>query len=149
MTKEEILSAIEATIKPNNQKGITAESLANILTEIVNASGGSGGSGGGGISGYYFDLTVDDSGVSTPAAMAHNAEVYAQVYDRISQPNVPFISLYDEQSFGSLIPSMLAVDEGFIVAQFIYADGYDPETFNLQGMPITFAIAADGSVIAS
>ena len=39
MTKNEIIEAINATIAPNNQKGITAESLANILIEMVNASG--------------------------------------------------------------------------------------------------------------
>lgn len=144
MTKEEILSAIEATIKPNNQKGITAESLANILTEIVNASGGSGGSGG--ISGYYFDLAADDSGVSTPDAMAHNAEVYAQVYDRISQPNVPFISLYDETLFGSFLPMVIGVEGDSIIAQAAYITGFDPATFNLYGMSITMAIAQDGSV---
>lgn len=42
MTKNEIIEAINATIAPNNQKGITAESLANILIEMVNASGEGG-----------------------------------------------------------------------------------------------------------
>lgn len=42
MTKKEIIEAINATIVPNNVKGITAESLANILIEMVNAEGGSG-----------------------------------------------------------------------------------------------------------
>lgn len=42
MTKKEIIEAINATIIPNNVKGITAESLANILIEMVNAEGGSG-----------------------------------------------------------------------------------------------------------
>lgn len=46
MTKAEIIEAINATIAPNNVKGITAESLANILTEMVNAEG-EGGSGDG------------------------------------------------------------------------------------------------------
>lgn len=48
MTKQELLDAINSTIATNGVKGITAESLANILTEIVNAApeGGSGGSGG-------------------------------------------------------------------------------------------------------
>lgn len=46
MTKQEILEAINATIVTNGQKGITAESLANILTEMTNAAG-EGGSGGG------------------------------------------------------------------------------------------------------
>jgi len=45
MTKQEIINAINATIVANGQKGITAESLNNILTEMVNATpeGGSGG----------------------------------------------------------------------------------------------------------
>lgn len=42
MTKKEIIEAINATIVPNNVKGITAESLANILIEMVNVEGGSG-----------------------------------------------------------------------------------------------------------
>ena len=44
MTKNEIIEAINATIVTNGQKGITAESLANILLEMVNATpeGGSG-----------------------------------------------------------------------------------------------------------
>lgn len=44
MTKQEVLDAINATIVANGQKGITAESLNNILTEMVNAAG-EGGSG--------------------------------------------------------------------------------------------------------
>ena len=48
MTKAEIIEAINATIAPNGVKGITAESLANILTEMVNATPeGGGGSGDG------------------------------------------------------------------------------------------------------
>lgn len=46
MTKAEIIEAINSTIVANGQKGITAESLSLILTEIVNMSG-EGGSGGG------------------------------------------------------------------------------------------------------
>lgn len=49
MTKTEILDAINSTIITNGQKGITADSLRNILTEMTNAAGegGSGGSGDG------------------------------------------------------------------------------------------------------
>lgn len=45
MTKQEMLDAINSTIVANGQKGITAESLNNILNEMVNATpeGGSGG----------------------------------------------------------------------------------------------------------
>lgn len=45
MTKEELKEAIASTIIENNQKGITATALANLLNEIVDAAGESGGSG--------------------------------------------------------------------------------------------------------
>lgn len=46
MTRQEIIDAINSTIVANGQKGITAESLNNILTEITNAAGdGNGGDG--------------------------------------------------------------------------------------------------------
>ena len=48
MTKEELKEAIASTIVENGQKAITAESLANLLNEIVDAAGESGGGGTGG-----------------------------------------------------------------------------------------------------
>lgn len=48
MTKAEIIEAINATITANDEKAITAELLANILIEMVNATPeGGGGSGDG------------------------------------------------------------------------------------------------------
>lgn len=46
MTKAEIIEAIEATIRPNGEKAITAESLANLLIEMANATPEGGGGGG-------------------------------------------------------------------------------------------------------
>lgn len=46
MTKAEIIEAINATIAPNNIKGITAESLNNVLT-MMTENAGEGGSGDG------------------------------------------------------------------------------------------------------
>lgn len=58
MTKQEILDAINSTIVANGQKGITAESLNNILNEMVNATpeGGSETSGGDSLKFYTSDL---------------------------------------------------------------------------------------------
>ncbi len=77
MTKNEIIEAINATIAPNGVKGITAESLANILTEIVNATP----EGGGGVGGEYIDFTLanpdDPSSMElTAEAKAHNAALF-------------------------------------------------------------------------
>ena len=120
MTKAEILEAINATIRPNNQKGITAESLANILTEIVNASaesgGGSGGSSGGG-SGYYIDLTLADptnldSMEVTPEAMAHNAQLYSTL-----------VSVYSAGNMAAVGPvSTIFPDTGFVTSNAVMFD---------------------------
>lgn len=42
MTQEELYEAIDATIVPNGQRGITAESLAALLKDIASNAGGSG-----------------------------------------------------------------------------------------------------------
>lgn len=47
MNKQEILKAINATIAPNGIKGITAESLNNVLTMMTENAGEGGGSGDG------------------------------------------------------------------------------------------------------
>lgn len=44
MNKEQILQAIDETIKPNNKKGITASSLANVLKEMTEFTPEGGGS---------------------------------------------------------------------------------------------------------
>ena len=47
MTKEEIMEAINSTIIANGQKGITAESLSNLLIDMVSATPESAGDSGG------------------------------------------------------------------------------------------------------
>jgi hypothetical protein len=47
MAKQDVLDAINATIAPNNIKGITAESLNNVLTMMAENAGEGGGSGDG------------------------------------------------------------------------------------------------------
>jgi hypothetical protein len=113
MTKAEILEAINATIAPNNVKGITAESLANILTEIVNATpeGGSGGAGG-----EYIDMTLanpDDlvSEELSEEAKAHNAEVYTKLLTACSSVTaIPMVSV-NMGIGGSMYASSVSLDE--------------------------------------
>lgn len=70
MTKEELKEAIASTIVENGQKAITAESLANLLNEIVDAAG-SGGTGGGAVT-----IMIDDSNA---APNEKNAEAFATI----------------------------------------------------------------------
>lgn len=88
MTKEEIIAAIAETIAPNNIKGITADSLANILTEIVNASGESGG-GSGSLMVYIGQLDLETGEMSQTAEQkAHNADVFKAVKSAEAMPAI-------------------------------------------------------------
>lgn len=77
MTKAEIIEAINSTIVANGQKGITAESLANILIEMASATpeGGSGGSGG---ALFYAGVPNEDFTAFnlTAEELEHNAAMY-------------------------------------------------------------------------
>ena len=113
MTKAEILEAINATIAPNGVKGITAESLANILIEIVNATpeGGSGGAGG-----EYLDMTManpDDyeSDELSEEAKAHNAEVYNKLLTALNGVTaIPMVSV-NMGLGGGMYASSVSLDE--------------------------------------
>lgn len=79
MTKAEIIEAINSTIVANGQKGITAESLANLLIEMASATPES--SGGSGALNIICPMIADASGVDyelTEEDKAHNAEVYSK-----------------------------------------------------------------------
>jgi hypothetical protein len=75
MTKEEIIEAINSTIVTNGQKGITAESLANLLIEMASATPEGGGSGG---SFFYIGLPNEDFTQFdlTEEEQSHNAAMY-------------------------------------------------------------------------
>ena len=95
MTKAEIIEAINSTIVANGQKGITAESLANLLIEMASATPeGSGGSGGLYI---YAPLPADYFGIEVPITeeqQAHNAEVYAKCLECFNNKTpLPIISV--------------------------------------------------------
>lgn len=76
MNKQEIIEAINSTIMPNGQKGITAEALANILIEMANASGG----GGSGVTVYVGMVDAETGAVTlTDEQKALNAEAFRQI----------------------------------------------------------------------
>lgn len=78
MAKNEIIEAINSTIVANGQKGITAESLANLLIEMASATP-EGGSGNGQMV-IYMPATEETDGMDiplTPEQQSNNAEVYA------------------------------------------------------------------------
>ena len=76
MNKTELIEAIQQVIVPNNQKAVTAESLANLLIEMVEAMGTGSGSGSGQVVFYAGTPSEDKTEfVLTPEQKAHNAEM--------------------------------------------------------------------------
>lgn len=145
MTKAEIIEAINATIAPNNVKGITAESLANILIEMVNATpeGGSGG-GSGNVKTIYLPMEAD----LTSEEMAKNAELYnfavAASTDRtlwdgviVTFQGIPIFIEVNSSNDGSIV---------VVTVTMSFAVGYDPDTMTLMGMAVSFTLNPDGSV---
>lgn len=141
MTKAEIIEAINATIKPNGEKAITAESLANLLIEMV--EGGSGG-GSGNVKTIYLPMEAD----LTSEEMAKNAELYnfavAASTDRtlwdgviVTFLGIPIYIEVNSSNDGSGVS---------VTGTMSLAVGYNPDTMTLMGMVVNFTLNPDGSV---
>ena len=150
MTKEEIIAAIAETIAPNNIKGITADSLANILTEIVNASGESGG-GSGSLVVYIGQGDLETGEMSQTAEQkAHNADVFKAVK---SAEVMPAISVEISEMYSGLTGANVKA------SAISFMNLYAPE--DLCGIPdgavilatqmigTEIALISDGTVIKS
>lgn len=93
MAKQDVLDAINATIVENGQKGITAQSLNNILTMMTENAGEGGGSGDGALRIMVpdFMMGIDelfiDAGEFSPA-------IWEQIKTSAANPSVD-LSLYD------------------------------------------------------
>lgn len=112
ISKEELKQMLDSTIIANGQKGITAESLNNALTAIIEAMGTGSGAGS-----EYVDMTMVDPKNSeelTPEAMAHNVEVYNKLINALSTTGpVPAVS-FGENGFCIFAKAMMAMEEGTI-----------------------------------
>lgn len=138
MTKAEIIEAINNTIVPNGEKAITAESLANLLIEMANATpeGGSGGGSGSGV----FNIAMGDpeTGELSEAEKANNIAIYNQ-YAVDDSPSKPVF-------FMGYLASFNTIDEaGNLLFEVILPSGYDATTFTLLGMTIPIALMSDGT----
>lgn len=76
MTKEEIIEAINSTIIANGQKGITAESLSNLLIDMVSATPEIAGDSGGML--FYVGMPNEDYSEFdlTEEEREHNVNMY-------------------------------------------------------------------------
>ena len=135
MTKEEIIEAINATITPNGEKAITAESLANLLIEMANATP----EGGGGSGLCVIELgELEDGSDLTAEQLTNNANVYNKVTE--ADYNIPVFIMG--------VPAMFqAIEEdGSYTFSFSIAYMSDAETNVLMGVVAGFALYPDGSI---
>lgn len=154
MTKNELIEAINSTIVTNGQKGITAESLANILTEIVNASGE--GSGGGGVTFFLGAIDATDTSnvivTLTDEQKAHNAATFEQVKNASPAitASLDVTEFYSESMHMSVKASTLAFVCIYIPLETAVQMGEEQELFMMSGIePLNNAgvmILSDGTV---
>ena len=132
MTKQEIKDLITNVIVSNDQKGITAESLANVLLDMVDATpeGGSGSS----IPSFVLGAINLETGTIMPSEeeKAHNAETFRIIKESPTAicPMIDLTSFYEfilsmdgldvtGIRYGSLanvcmfVPAAMAVEEGY------------------------------------
>ena len=144
MTKNEIIEAINATIVTNGQKGITAESLANILLEMVNATGGSGA----GMPYVYMGSMNMETGETSQTAeqKAHNTEVFQLVKASEIPPTIALeMSGFYEAMAGvpmkasSVVMATILIPAGMI-------PGIEGEVVGLTTIDSGYILLADGTI---
>lgn len=146
MTKAEIIEAINSTIVANGQKGITAESLANILLEMVNATP-EGGSGAGVPYVYLGSVNMETGELSQTAEQkAHNAEVFQLVKTSEVPPTIALnMSGYYEAILDVPIQSSV-VSFNTILAPAGMFPGVEEEVVTLAITDGSFILYADGTI---
>lgn len=133
MTKEELKEAIASTIVENNQKGITATALANLLNEIVDAAGEGGGS-----NVLIFNLRLDkETGMPITTPSDENLQFRQTLIEGINNNksygvlvNV-YIDMSDLLEYYGSVGKYIMVESG--IASYIYINA--PGETTLPGLP--------------
>lgn len=140
MTKEELKEAIAATITENGQKGITAQSLANLLNEIVDAAGEGGGGGGGTLA--FAVETETNTGKMSSGPNEANAQVRQTLVEGLENATAYSVSVLmsiDLSDYGMGIVKSVTypTDYGFMdgAITFVVVDGTE------------YTVYEDGSIV--
>lgn len=124
MTKDELKTMLDSTIVANGQKGITAESLNNALTEMVDAAG-EGGSGDGalriyGVTEMSLNSELIDMAGEIDAEFGSN--IVAEVEEAISKNIVTYNVIKTAITEGEDIPQIV-MDTSLIAKIFLPSYG--------------------------
>ena len=151
MTQEELYEAIDATIAPNGQRGITAESLAALLNDIA-ANAGGGGSGQGALRVYALPKTdFSEEFASQIEAMAPGASV---VFTKFLNANAATYEQLAELQTSEGDAPLVMLDFGAAMHELTTMMGGDSaEGMVAATMPTSFGLftekAEDGSLALS
>lgn len=150
---QEIIDAINATIATNNVKGITADSLRNLLLLMAESSGGSGGSGEGALRVMIpmGDFVAEEGATEVDfnpeivaliateipelaevgeEMFAHNAKVYAQLMEKVNACEgvsvIADASKFSKAYVGFML-SLIGSGEiyGMIASEPVIVNGFD------------------------
>lgn len=138
MNKQEIIEAINSTIMPNGQKGITAEALANILIEMVNASA-EGGSGSGALRVWITEAV--NAGSLTSEQVAENVATYNAIAGGLLTP----VMLCTKGAAAGYETSMCIMSDN-VLWQKLEAQSMCAILATVEGTLTGFALGSDGSV---
>lgn len=137
MNKQDVIDAINNVIVTNDQKGITAESLASILLDMLEVTPESSGS-------EFYTLAIGKllgDAPLTEEQKAHNAELYSKLMevDFTSTESVPPV-------FCAGLPTMIDFVDGELT--FILSIPVEMEADGtLMGYCLLFILNEDGSII--
>lgn len=150
---QEIIDAINGTIVSNNVKGITADSLRNLLLLMAENSGGSGGSGEGALRVMIpmGEFVVEEGATEvdfTPETVAliaaeipelaefgeemfaHNAKVYAQLMEKVNACEGVSVIIDASKFFKAYMGFMVSLMGGgeiygMLLSEAVLVDGMD------------------------
>lgn len=137
MNKQDVIDAINNVIVTNNQKGITAESLASVLLDMLEVTPESSGS-------EFYTLAIGDLLAETPLTeeqRAHNAELYSKLMevDFTLSESVPPV-------FCAGLPMMIDFVDGELAFILSIPIGMTAD-YTLKGYCLLIILNEDGSII--
>ena len=137
MNKQDVIDAINNVIVSNDQKGITAESLARVLLDMLEVTPESSG-------GEFYTLAIGDLFGETPLTeeqKAHNAELYRKLVD------VDFTSIESVPPvFCAGLPVMIDFVDGELAFVLTVPAGMNAD-YTLVGYCLLIILNEDGSII--
>ena len=142
MTKDEIKALIAETMRSNNKKEITAQAIADIFYEVVDAMGES--SGGTSDNSLVRQILVPEDGEYTAEQLANNAEIASLFYSDNFAGGV----LVTFCGYPAYFSGIASSSDGYSIMFYVpFIGGELNEDGSLQFFPLVIGINDRGDII--